>query len=398
MNEGGDFTNAGGAFAYDTETSPGNTIPTQDSLNRFLTDADQGQIWDLSSTNGFGTGPDIFHTSPYGDYTGVGRMGQYNTALWNRYGHWSDMASYQRIAQAGGYEVTRAIFEAYIGRSKDPVNPSTGLIYWQMNKAWPSLQWELYGYDLDQPGVFFGAKKADEPVHILYSYGDGSVKVANLTNQQQSGLRAKATFIDLDGSVKGSTTASVPTLSSQDVRTVLQPKARDGISSTYFLKLVLTRQSQVISRNVYWLSTKPDSINWDETIGEGFGAVFNPDGYADLTGLQTLAPASVRVTASTRRSGSEDVTEVTIKNVSENDVRTPAFLARADVRRGTVGGTPLPGDNQVLPILWSDNDITLWPGESQTITARYRDEDLQGARPVVSISGWNVPAQVVPGG
>src|SRR5262249_60231401 len=91
------------------------------------------------------------------------RRGQYNPAPSNRYGPWTDLPSYLRTAQAGGYEVTRAEFEAYLGHFKDPVNPSTGLIYWQMNKAWPSLQWELYGYDLDQAGVFFGGKKSGGP-------------------------------------------------------------------------------------------------------------------------------------------------------------------------------------------------------------------------------------------
>jgi exo-1,4-beta-D-glucosaminidase len=393
MNEGGDFTNAGGAFAYDTETSPGNTIPTQDSLNRFLTAADQAQIFDPATTDGLGSGADIFHTSPYGDYTAIGRMGQYNTPLWNRYGHWSDMPSYQREAQAGGYEVTRAEFEAYIGHSKDAANPSTGLIYWQMNKAWPSLQWELYGYDFDQAGVFFGAKKANEPLHILYAYDDGSIKVANLTNQRQGGLRATAEFIDLDGSVKSAAKAEVPNLDSQGVATVLDPAVPGGISTTYFLKLTLTRGGQTISRNVYWLSTKPDSIDFANTIGSGSGATFNPNGYADLTGLQALAPASLHVTASTHRSGREDVTKVTVSNDGTQPV--PSFLTRADVRRATAGGTPLGGDDQVLPILWSDNDVTLWPGESQTLTARYRHEDLHGATPVVEVSGWNLSSQVV---
>src|SRR4029453_9287397 len=150
-----------------------------------------------------------------------GRMGQYNTALWNRYGHWSDMASYQAAAQAGGYEVTRAEFEAYIGHAKDPANPSTGLIYWQMNKAWPSLQWELYGYDLDQSGVFFGAKKANEAVHVMYSYADGSVRVANLTKEKGRGLRARAEYIDIDGTVRATGETDVAPLAAQDVRTVL---------------------------------------------------------------------------------------------------------------------------------------------------------------------------------
>ncbi len=83
------------------------------------------------------------------------------------------------------------------------------------------------------------------------------------------------------------------------------------------------------------------------------------------------------------------VTSVTITNPSSNPA--VAFFLRADVRRGNAGGTAQAGDNQVLPITWSDNDITLWPGESQTLTATYRSSLLHGAGPVVSVYGWNVP-------
>ncbi|MCO5969756.1 glycoside hydrolase family 2 protein [Actinoallomurus soli] len=389
------FTNAGSAWAYDTETSAGNTVPTQDSLNRFLTAADQKKIWDLSTTNGPGTGPDIFHVyQKYTSYTKTARMGQYNTPLWNRYGHWSDMASYQRIAQMGGYEVTRAQFEAYLGHFKDPVNPSTGVIYWMMNKAWPSLHWNLYNYDFDQPGVYFGAKKAGEPVHVMYDYADGSIRVANLTNARQSGLTATARFIDLNGTVRATARQAVPALSSQDVRTVLTPKVPAGISRTYFLELTLTRPGATVSRNVYWLSTKQDEVDWSKSLGQGFGAVFKPGGYADLTGLQSLPAANVRVSASTRRNGGEATTTVTIRNVGSKPV--PAVFTRADVRRGTSGGRALGGDDQVLPIEWSDNAVTLWPGQSQTLTARYRVADLRGAAPVVGITGWNLSALTVP--
>src|SRR5205807_271245 len=61
-----------------------------------------------------------------------------------------------------------------------------------------------------------------------------------------------------------------------------------------------------------------------------------------------------------------------------------AFFLRADVRRGGAGG-----DDQVLPITWSDDDVTLWPGQSQTLTATYATSALGGAAPVVSVAGWN---------
>jgi Ig-like domain-containing protein len=40
---------------------------------------------------------------------------------------------------------------------------------------------------------------------------------------------------------------------------------------------------------------------------------------------------------------------------------------------------------------WQDNDITLFPGESQNLTVTYDAADLTGATPVISVSGWNVP-------
>jgi exo-1,4-beta-D-glucosaminidase len=83
------------------------------------------------------------------------------------------------------------------------------------------------------------------------------------------------------------------------------------------------------------------------------------------------------------------MTTVTITNNSTGP--NVAFFLRADVRRGTAGGVELSGDNELQTSIWATNDITLWPGESQTITVTWNSADLQGATPVVSVSGWNVP-------
>ena len=52
------------------------------------------------------------------------------------------------------------------------------------------------------------------------------------------------------------------------------------------------------------------------------------------------------------------------------------------------------GGELMLPILWSDNDVTLWPGESITLTAHL--VTAGEAPPVVEVSGWNVPSRSVP--
>ncbi|HEX4226696.1 MAG TPA: beta-mannosidase, partial [Pseudonocardiaceae bacterium] len=79
--------------------------------------------------------------------------------------------------------------------------------------------------------------------------------------------------------------------------------------------------------------------------------------------------------------------KVTLTNTS---AKTVGFFLRTDVRRGNASGTEQSGDNQVTSALWSDDDITLFPGESQTLTVTYNSADLNGATPLLSVSGSNV--------
>jgi exo-1,4-beta-D-glucosaminidase len=114
--------------------------------------------------------------------------------------------------------------------------------------------------------------------------------------------------------------------------------------------------------------------------------------YANLQALSTLPQSSVSATATTASQagpdGADTATTVTVTNTSAS---AAAFLIRADVRRGSPNGTVGSGDNELQSSLWQDNDITLFPGESQTLTVTYNSADLQGATPVISLSGWNLP-------
>jgi exo-1,4-beta-D-glucosaminidase len=151
---------------------------------------------------------------------------------------------------------------------------------------------------------------------------------------------------------------------------------------------VLKQNGAFTDRNVYWLSTQPDVVSWNKTLGQPQGTQTT---YANLTSLQTLPQSAASVSAATTHQagpGGDLTTTVTLTNTSSSTV---AFLLRADVRRGTPAGQELSGDNELQSSIWQGNDITLWPGESQTLTVTYSSADLQGSTPVISVSGWNVP-------
>ena len=310
----GDLTNRGGAFAFDSESSPGSTIPTLDSLNRFMSPADQQQM--ITSPNlrlfNSGRGAQDSGTS-YNSFQHIGVMA---TAVCQRYGAWTatavtcpanapgttnlynsspSVADFVRKGQALNYESVRAQFEAFIDHSTRTDSPSTGLVYWMMNKPMPSLLWNLYNYDYDQSGTFFGAKKANAPLHVYYSYAapetDPNNRMVNIVNQSgvtQSGLTVTARTYDMAGNVLDAKDAWNITLPSQGVMNGLisvpnptLPNINGVPQKTYFLELLLKRGKTVVDRNVYWLSTVNDVPTY---TGNAYP---NISTWGDLRNLQT---------------------------------------------------------------------------------------------------------------
>src|SRR5262249_7822494 len=156
----------------------------------------------------------------------------------------------------------------------------------------------------------------------------------------------------------------------------------------YFVELLMRQNGNVVDRNVYWVSTQQDN----NTTGSPVPTFANANAFADLTELQSLPATTLGVTAAAHSqpglpAGQNTVSNVTITNTGS----TVAFFVRVDLRRGNADGSEQPGDNEVLPVTYSDNDITLWPGESQTIQEAFNSADLHGATPVDSVFAWNVP-------
>lgn len=52
---------------------------------------------------------------------------------------------------------------------------------------------------------------------------------------------------------------------------------------------------------------------------------------------------------------------------------------------------------RVLPVFYSDNYVSLAPGESATITVEAATKDLQGDLPLIEVDGYNVDVKPVDG-
>lgn len=381
------LTNAGGAWGYDSEQSAGNTVPTQDSLNRFMSASDQTALWSSFGAN-------QFHNNYEGTkHTGYhfGTLFNFDAALTNRYGAVSGLAQYVQEAQVQNYEDTRAQFEAFIAHSTNAAQPSTGTIYWQMNKGWPTLLWSLYNNDYDQAGSFFGVQAADRPLHAIYTLDSGTVTLDNLSGTAQAGVTVESKVYDTAGNLLDDQTSASFALPSQKVvNSILTPKVQTAAGAVSFVELLTKQNGAVVDRNVYWIPATKDVMG-SKTIGQPQASMSS---YANLKALQSLpSNSSISATATSAAvsgpAGSDRQVTVTITNNSTT--KAVAFFLRADLRRGTAAGQELAGDNELTTSIWSDDDVTLWPGESTTLTATYSSADLQGATPVVSLSGWNMP-------
>ena len=132
---------------------------------------------------------------------------------------------------------------------------------------------------------------------------------------------------------------------------------------------------KLVGSNFYWLSTKPETIDWAKSTWY----MTPTDSFADYTALAQLPKVKLKVTSSTARKGEDSVTRVTVENPS----KSLAFFVRLKVDKGAKG-------EEILPVVWEDNYISLLPGEKRELTATYRTSELGAEKATVKVTGWNV--------
>jgi exo-1,4-beta-D-glucosaminidase len=347
----------GGAYGFNTETSMGPAVPPVESIRAMV---GKDHMWPIDDVWNYHAGGGEFKT-----------IGVFTDALTNRYGKSDNVEDFATKSQMQTYEGVRAMYEAY-SRNK---YEATGVIQWMLNNAWPSMIWHLYDYYLRPGGGYFGAKRAMEALHPVYGYDDHSIWVVSSQYTDVTGLKLTTKIYNLDATEKFTQENKVDASADSTAKIFTLPDVQ-GLSPTYFVSLRLEDSTgKVVGSNFYWLSTKPETLDWAKT-----NWWMTPTAtYADFTALSQLPKVKLRISDHTERKGEESVTHVTIENPS----KSLAFFIRLKVDKGVKG-------DEVLPVLWEDNYISLLPGEKREITATYRAAELGTTKPAVEVSGWNV--------
>jgi exo-1,4-beta-D-glucosaminidase len=225
-------------------------------------------------------------------------------------------------------------------------------------------------------GGYFGAKKALEALHPMYTYHDRSVWVVNSSYEDVSGLKLTAQVLDLDMTQKLSTDADLD-IGADGTKKILTLPVLKDTSATYFVRLTLRDHAgKVVGSNFYWVSSKPEKLRYDKS--EWYATPTSS--FADFRALAQLPKVHLDAKATTSREGARATTHVTLTNPS----KSLAFFVRLKLDKS-------PGGDEILPVIWEDNYVSLMPGETREIAARYDSAALASTDPALEVSGVNVP-------
>ncbi|RKD90375.1 glycosyl hydrolase 2 galactose-binding domain-containing protein [Mangrovibacterium diazotrophicum] len=285
------------------------------------------------------------------DYCLEGAQGaaSFNQIIEKAFGKANDAQEFTELAQWINYEGYRGMFEARSQYRK-------GLLLWMSHSAWPSMVWQTYDYYFEPTAAYFGVKKACEPIHIQWNPVTDEIEVVNNYGRDRTGLAVKAELINMDGAIVWESDSTIDS-DEDSTEKCFKLEFPANLSEVHFIKLTLTDGDKVISDNFYWRS-----------LEEG--------NYQALNNLP-----KVNLENSTTVSKSNEAWSLTtiLKNTSD----TPALMVRLNVV-GTKSG------ERILPTFYSDNYVSLMPGEEKEITVNLKNEDTNGEEPKVEITGFNI--------
>lgn len=282
----------------------------------------------------------------------------YDTSI-NKYGKATDAEDFAFKAQLVNYDQYRGLAEGFTSHMWDWY---TGFIIWKTQNPWTAMRGQMYDYYLDPNACLYGLHNGSQPLHVMYNPVNGMVMVANNTFVAKRSMMLVVKAYAINGRDNLLTQVFVdigPTTTKKylSLKNVVDKlAAKEGL----FLSLqLLDEDKKPITDNLYWL----------------------PDSEGSYSGLQGMQQGELAIKARYVQPGK---VEVMLDNKQQN---VPAFFNRLSlIDPGT--------KNRLLPVFYSDNYLTVLPGEQKKIIIDYHSQP-GSPLPQVSVKGWNLPEQLI---
>ena len=336
------YTTLNHGFSIETGTP---SFSTLESFRAWIPKEDQ---WPISDT------------WAYHDWhaTGNGDMSPFMEQMQAEFGAPVSLEDFERKAQMLDYVDHRAIFE---GMNAHLWAPNSGRMLWMTQPAWPSNTWQILNSDYDTQSSFYGVKKACERLHIQLDLSNYEVEVINTTNDSQTALSLSANVYSLENKLllhKEEKRDAVADSATSSFKLDIAPLFTSN--EVVLVKLELHSASgELLSDNFYWLADSSQSYRR----------------------LNRLTPASLAITASSTHSGDDSRIKVELRNTGT----VPSLATKVTLLNASDG-------SRLLPAYYSDNYVSLLPGETREIEIEYPDR-LGAAR--LAVRGWNIVSSTV---
>ncbi len=367
------YTTLNHGFSVETGTA---SFSTLESFRAWIPKEDQWPIDDVWAYHDW-------------HHSGNGDVATFMTQIQAEFGAPTSLEDFERKAQMLNYVDHRAIFE---GMNAHLWAPNSGRLLWMTQPAWPSNMWQILSSDYDTQASFYGVKKACEPVHVQLDFSNYEVAVVNTTRAALSGLTVSASVFSLDNKLllRHEEPKDVAADSEADgFKLDLEPLLKDGVfvvkqksqgeddqapaadlaplvkGGVVLVKLELRNSGgELLSQNLYWLGAQSSSyraLNRIPATTLGFNAVWSRAG--------DNVQVHVRVTNSGKYASLAD--KLTLINGNDG--------------------------SRVLPAYYTDNYISLLPGETREIDIEYPAAAADGVPNVkLSVRGWNFATATLP--
>ncbi len=277
----------------------------------------------------------------------------------NAYGTPTNTKDFANKAQLLNYDQYRGLAEGFTANMWDWY---TGFIIWKTQNPWTALRGQMYDYYLDPNACLYGLHNGSEPLHIMFSPVDSMVMIANNTFTPQRNLMIRVKTYDMQGHEKLVTDVfnEIGPTNVKKYIPIANVLAKTGKKEGLFLSLrLLDINQKTVSDNLYWL----------------------PDSSGNYSGLQHIGAAKPTIKAA---KAGEGKATITISNPAGGPV---AFFNR-------VSAVDAATHTRILPVFYSDNYVSVLPGESKTITVDF-SKSKHAARPLIAVEGWNVAEQFI---